>query len=415
MRAAGVLSPDPLVQWRWFRRLWAATASSNLADGLMLAAAPLLAASLTRDPMLVSGLAVAQYLPWLVFTLVSGVIVDRYDRRRLLVLGNAVRASAVAGLAVAVAVGVTNIAVLYAAMFVVGVAETIVDNAGLAVLPRIVDTRSLDRANGRIVATQSVVNELVGPPLGSALFALAAAAAFLTGSMAFVVAAVAAACLPRRLAPLKSGTEPPRSVLFEIREGFGYFWHDRLLRTVAILAANINLFGTATGSVLVLLATSAYDLNAAQYGWLLSAGAGGGILGGLIADRFIERIGGGPVLFLASMLPAVEYLTLALTAQAVVAGAAIAVGAFAATVSQVIVSTLRQASVPDHLLGRVTSGYRLIVLGAVPLGAALGGITASFFGLRAPYYIGALGLAITALVFAPILTTRAIEEAIGTA
>ena len=413
MATQTLLSPDPRVQWRWFRRLWAATASSNMADGLMLAAAPLFAASVTRDPVLVSGVVVAQNLPWLLFTLVSGAIVDRYDRRRLLVVGNALRAAATAALSVAVAVGVSHISALYAAMFVVGVAETIVDNAGLAVLPRIVDRRSIDRANGRIVATQSVVNQLVGPPLGSALFALAATVAFLSGSLAFAVAAVAAACLPRRLAPERSGQERPGPVLVEIREGLEYFWRDRLLRSVAIVAATINLVGTATGSVLVLLATSAYQLTPAEYGWLLAAGAVGGILGGLFAGRVIEHLGAGLVLFLASMLPALEYLMLALTSRAVLAGAALAVGAFAATVSQVVVSTLRQASVPDHLLGRVTSGYRIIVLGAVPLGGALGGLTASAFGLRAPFYLGAMCLAATALVFAPVLTTRAIQAATG--
>jgi len=403
--------PDAQSGWREFRRLWASTAASNVADGVLLAAAPLLAATLTRDPLLVSGLTVAQYLPWFLFTLASGAAVDRYDRRRLLILGNAARAGAIAALAVAVATDLRHLALLYLAVFVLGIAETVVDNAALVVLPRLVERQLLERANGRIFATQSVINTFVGPPLGSALFAVTATLAFVTGSVMFAVAAAAGALLPRRLAPDLGDRAPTSSLATDIRKGWGHFWRHRLLRTIALQAATINFFGTATGAMLVLLATGPLGLSESQYGLLLAAAAAGGVIGGLAAERVIHRIGGGPVMMLACLIPAGEYALLALTSEPLLAGAAMFVGTLAGTLSQVVVSTLRQAAVPDRLLGRVTSAYRLIVLGAVPLGAAAGGVSASVLGLRAPFWISAVGLAVAAIAFAPAVTTRAIARA----
>jgi MFS family permease len=416
MKANSIISsvssrPSARSGWRQFRRLWASTAASNVADGVLLAAAPLLAATLTRDPLLVSGLTVAQYLPWFLFTLASGAIVDRYDRRRLLILGNAARAGAIAALAVAVATDLRHLALLYLAVFVLGIAETIVDNAALVVLPRLVERQLLERANGRIFATQSVINTFVGPPLGSALFAVTATLAFVTGSVMFAVAAAAGALLPRRLAPDLGDRAPTSSLATDIRKGWGHFWRHRLLRTIALQAATINFFGTATGAMLVLLATGPLGLSESQYGLLLAAAAAGGVIGGLAAERVIHRIGGGPVMMLACLIPAGEYALLALTSEPLLAGAAMFVGTLAGTLSQVVVSTLRQAAVPDRLLGRVTSAYRLIVLGAVPLGAAAGGVSASVLGLRAPFWISAVGLAVAAIAFAPAVTTRAIARA----
>jgi MFS family permease len=373
----------------------------------------LLAATLTRDPLLVSGLTVAQYLPWFLFTLASGAIVDRYDRRHLLIIGNAARAAAVAALTLAIATDLRHLALLYAAVFVMGTAETLVDNAALVVLPRLVAKHQLERANGRIFATQSVINTFIGPPLGSALFAIAATLAFLTGSVMFALAAATAALLPRPLAPEAEDGQAASSMVADIREGWGYFWRHRLLRSVALQAATINFFSTATAAVLVLLATGPIGLTEGQYGWLLSAGAAGGVVGGLAAERVIRRIGAGPVMMMACLIPGLEYAVLAFTSAPLVAGAAMLFGTLAATLSQVVVSTLRQAAVPDRLLGRVTSAYRLIVLGAVPLGAAAGGLSASAFGLRTPFWLAAIGLTVAALAFAPIVTTRAIADAQG--
>ena len=393
-----------------FRRLWGGTAASNLADGVIIAAAPLLAAAMTRDPLLVSGLVVAQQVPWFVFTLFAGVIVDRVDRRVLLVWANGARAISLGLLTLTLATGSSHLLVLYAVMFALGMAETIVDNAALAVLPRLLDRDRLEWANGRIFATQSVLDELVGPPLGGALFAISATLAFCTGSVAFALAAALLALLPRTLRPDTTGVP---DLWGSIGEGVRWFWANRLIRTVAVMAGVVNLFSAATLGVLVLLATGELGLGSGGYGLLLTGGAIGGITAGLIADTLVRRLGSGVVIFLSNLLPAVGYLVLALSSSAPLAGTALAVSSFAATVGNVVVITLRQAAIPDHLLGRVTSAYRLIALGALPLGGLLGGLLASIFGLRAPFYLGAACLAVMAVVLAPVLTTKALDQATG--
>lgn len=384
-----------------------------MGDGIVIAAAPLLAASLTHDPMLVSGIVVAQRLPWFVFTLFAGVIVDRVDRRTLLVAANGLRAIALGALAYTLAIGYDHVFVLYAVMFTLGIAETIVDNAALAVLPRLLDRERLEWANGRIFATQSVLNELAGPPLGGFLFALSATAAFCTGSAAFAVAGLVLSLLPRQTRPVPAGADATAGVMASIAEGLRWFWSNRLIRTVALMAAVVNLFEAASLGVLVLIATDELGLGAGGYGLLLTGGAIGGIAAGLVADALIRRLGSGTVIFLSNLLPALSYLVLALTSKALVAGLALALTSFAATVANVIVITLRQAAVPDHLLGRVASAYRMIALGALPLGGLIGGAMASTLGLRAPFYVAAACLAVMAFVLAPVLTSAAIDQATG--
>ncbi|NUT31797.1 MAG: MFS transporter, partial [Hamadaea sp.] len=215
---------------RSFTALWASQASSNLADGLLQAAAPLLVATLTRDPLAVAGMTVVQFLPWLLATLPAGVLADRVDRRRILTAGNWLRAAGFALLALSLANGRQHVALLYAAVFLAGCAETMVDNAALAIPPRLVPRERLERANGRLFATQSVINTFVGPPAGAALFAIAASAAFYTGAAAFALAGAAALLLPA-LRPTHAERERRRSTATtvgqDIRSGWTHFWrHD---------------------------------------------------------------------------------------------------------------------------------------------------------------------------------------------
>jgi len=402
-----------------FAALWASQATSNTADGILAAAAPLLVASLTRDPVIVAGMTVVQFLPWLVFTLPAGALTDRMDRRTLLVAGNLLRALGFALLAVSVAVGWQSVWLLYAAVFVAGTAETIVDNAALTVPPRLVPRAQLERANGRLFATQSVVNTFVGPPIGSFLMAVAATLAFFTSAGLFAVAAAAALLLPQlrptaHHADAAAADGPPRrpnSVAADIAAGWGHFWRHRLLRRVALISASFNFFGTATGAILVLLATGPLGVPEAWYGLFIAVPAAGAILGSLIAERVIPRIGGGPVMWAAALVPAASFAVLGLSTNLVLVLVGMFLAAVATACNQIVVSTLRQAAVPDALLGRVTAAYRLIVLGAVPFGGLAGGLLAGVFGLQPTFVIAAVGLALAAVLLMPGVTSEALRRA----
>ncbi|WP_330242402.1 MFS transporter [Streptomyces sp. NBC_00525] len=399
---------------RSFTKLWWSQGLSNLADGLVLAAVPLLAVTMTRDPLLVSGMTVAQFLPWLVFTLPAGALADRIDRRLIMVWGNALRAVGFGLLVLTLVADLRSIFILYLAVFLAGTAETLVDNAALTVPPRLVERGDLERANGRLFATQSAINNFVGPTAGAALFAMSAIMVFSSTAALFALGALAAFTLPRMLptASDTSGSEhTPGEVVRSIRAGWSYFWNHRLLRRVAFISGSINLFSSATGGLLVLLATGPLGVSASWYGIFIAVPAVGAVIGSLIAARVVPAIGGGPVTWLAALVPAASYVVLGVSGSIVLSEVVMFFAAIATALNQIVVSTLRQAAVPDALLGRVTAGYRLIVLGAVPVGALLGGGLGRWLGPESTFVVCGIGLALAACVFASRVTTRALREA----
>ena len=181
-RARGGAAPDGLGPSFW--QLWSASALSNLADGLVKIALPLVAVTLTDSPGLVAGITLAVTLPWLLFALPAGALADRVDRRRAMVAANLARAAAVAVLAVPLVLGLESstaaIWALYAMALLLGTAETVYDTSAQSILPQVVPRDRLPRANGRLIAAELTANEFVGPPLGGLLVAVGIAAAFLT-------------------------------------------------------------------------------------------------------------------------------------------------------------------------------------------------------------------------------------------
>ncbi|MEO5920541.1 MAG: MFS transporter [Pseudolysinimonas sp.] len=408
---------------RAFPLLWGGTASANLADGITLAVLPLLAAAITRDPALVAGLVVAQRLPWLLFVLFAGVIVDRFDRRMLLIAGNVLRFAALGGITIAVGMGVRELWALYAVAFLLGTAETIVDNASLAILPQLVRRDRIPDANGRLFATQSILNELIGPPLGSVIFALSAVAAYASGSAVFLVAAIVYALLPRQLradspattvaqpaASPATAPAPRRSMWSELGEGLRWFGRSPMLILMSSMAASINLMTSATTAVLVLFSQDRLGLPEAGYGILLAAGAIGGIPAGLLGPAIIRRLGEGVVLIGATILAGASYLVAAQTTSPIVFGVAAVFEGLAFTLSNIVVITVRQSIVPNALLGRVTSVYRLIAVGAMPIGGLMGGLLATAFGLTAPFWVAGVGLVVLGLVISPWMRTSRIRK-----
>lgn len=387
---------------RAYPLLWGGTASANLADGIALAAAPLLAAALTRDPALVSGLVVAQRLPWFFFVLFSGVIVDRFDRRMLLVLGNALRIVALGGVTLGLVFGVRELWILYIAAFLVGTAETVVDNASLAILPSLVRRDRMSDANGRLFATQSILNELVGPPLGALVFSLSAVAAFATGSAAYLLAVVIFLLLPRRVRTAEETAAPREPVFVALRAGLQWFRKSRLLVTFATLAGIINFSTASVLAILVLFTQDRLGLDDTGYGILLAVEALGGIPAGLLASAIIRRMGEAAVMILSTLSAGLGYLAIAMFQNVWVVGVVMIVVGFGFTLGNVVAITVRQTVVPDGMLGRVTSVYRLIAIGAAPIGALAGGLIARAFGLSAPFWAAGALMTLLALAVAPL-------------
>jgi MFS family permease len=386
---------------REYWKLWTASTVSSLGDGIHLAALPLLATTLTRDPAAIAGVAVAGGLPWLLFGLVGGAVADRVDRRALMVQVDLFRAVVVGALAAAVLLDHASTPLLYAAAFLLGTAETLFDAAAPAILPAIVERDRLERANAPLYIGGRIGNEFVGPALGGILFAAAAAGPFLLDAASFAVAAGFLLAMRGSFRP-EHGTEAG-TLMREVAEGLRWVWRDRVIRAISIGVAVLALVDSAWFSILVLYAFEILDLGSAGFGALIVAGGVGSVLGGLAAATLGTKIGSGPALIGAVLLAAVTQLVVGLTSSVAVAVTMLALSGLAFAVWNILVLSMWQRLVPDPLLGRVTSTYRFLGLGGTAAGAAAGGLLAAGFGLRAPFLVGAPILLVTAVMLVPPL------------
>jgi MFS family permease len=232
--------------------LWAAQGVSNVGDGVYGTALPLLAATLTRDPLLVSVVSFAEWLPWLLFGLLSGALLDRWDRRRVMWTVDAARFAVVGGLALAVLGDRASIALLAAVGFLLGTGQTLVDTGAQSILPALVsrDPQRLERANGRLIGTQVVTQELAGPPTGGFLFSVAGWVPFALDAVSFAVGSVLVASIRGHFGtaagdPAEGGRRT--SLRSEIGEGLRWLAAHRVLRATAAMVAVVNLLAAGGG------------------------------------------------------------------------------------------------------------------------------------------------------------------------
>jgi len=402
-RLSGGLGPN-------YWKLWGASASSNLADGVFWIAFPLLAVRLTDSPVLVAGITVVGRLPWLVFVLIAGALADRLDRRRTMVSVAVLRAVIAGGLAVGIAMGIVGLPVMYVAAFVLGVGETLFDTAAQSIMPSLVDRDRLSQANGRLYAVELTMNQFVGPPLGGLLAGIAIALAFAGSSAAFVLGAIALASLTGSFSPVPVARET--NMVEEIREGLGYLLSHRLLRTLALMVGVMNLASSAVFAVFVLYAVAPgpMGLNETGFGILMSSLAIGSLVGSFIVERVERALGRARILVVTVILSATMSAVPGLTHNPWIVGAAFAVGGLGSVMWNVVSVSLRQRIVPDRLLGRLNASYRLLAWGSQPLGALLGGAIGEVFGLPAVFLLSAIVTGFLLLAFR-IVTDRAIAAA----
>jgi len=380
------------------RVLWANTVSS-VGDGVYVSALPLLAFTITRDPRLIALVSGAAFVPWLLWSLPAGVIVDRYDRGVLMWRAQVLQGLIIAMVAVLVLVHAIDIVLLILLGFALGSAEVIFSNAAQSVLPDLVPAAELPKANGSLQVSLTVGETFAGPPLGSLLFALSRALPFGLDAGTFFASAALVARLPKKAKP---ATERVRMTT-QIGEGLRYLGRHPLLRVVAVLLGVSNFASQMGQATLVLLAVQTLHTGTSGYGLLWTASAIGAIAGGMTNPLLTRRLG-----LLASLITSMAAFAAAsvgigLAPDAVVAGVLFAVNGYFVTMWNVVTVSLRQQIVPGELLGRVNSVYRMIGWGLIPLGAVAGGLVAKEWGFRAPYTLGGIVLAVVGALTLPVL------------
>lgn len=422
-------------------RLWTASITSNLGDGISTVAYPWLASAVTRDPIQIAGIAVATRLPWLIFTLPAGVITDRLDRRKIIISMDLVRMFITVGVGLAVlalgsdlvtpgkiqsgqagepANGTALLITLYVAALLFGFAEVLRDNAAQTILPAIVEPELLEKANSRMWGAEMVMNSFVGPPLGGLLIAVAFSLPFFVDAGTFGIAAalifaISGSGFQATAAP--SETRP--SFRAEMTEGIKWLWEHRLLRTMGIILGIMNGTFSAAMAVYVLFVQEILDLDASAFGLLLTGGAIGGVIGSFAASKISERIGPGASLFSVLLAAVFTLAVTGATSSAPVVWLMFVIFSLSAVLWNVITVSLRQTIIPSHLLGRVNSVYRFLAWGMMPIGSILGGAIVSVteqmatrdLGLRMPFFIGAAIHFFLYLWARPVLNTKSIEAA----
>ena len=398
-------SSTPSLPAAYWRHL-GASAISNLGDGMVAAAAPLLALSLTDDVRLISLVSFATMLPWLVLSLPLGVVIDRVERRRLLVIASLARGALYAAVAILVVSDQINIWFLIALMGLIASFEVIFDMAAQAFLPSLVKPEQLERANGRLYSVEVITNSFLGLPVGALLFAASMFLPFGLHALALIVAASLIATLKPRTPHLPQ-SDRRNSLASDIAFGLKWLARHELLRLLAVLLGIVNMAHMFAASVYAKFARDELGVGTRGFGLLLGASACGAIVGGLIGDRVAKRLGYAAALVTSySMFALLDLLPGLFPNVAVVVLAGTLMSVFGTTWNVLTVS-LRQRLIPPDLFGRVNSVYRFIGTGSTAIGAVIGGQIAFKYGLRATYVVSGCLLLVVLALSAPLLLRHA--------
>ncbi|MGY1844663.1 MFS transporter [Modestobacter sp. SYSU DS0875] len=389
-RIAEILVPGRLgTPFRW---LLASSWISQLGDGILLAAGPLLVASLTGDPFLVALAATVQWLPALLFGLLAGALTDRLDRRLIVLVVDLTRAAVLVVLTLAVVTDRVSIAVVLAALFPLATAEVFADNSAQTLVPMLVARDDLAVANSRLQTGFITVNQLAGPPLGAALFTVGAAWAL---GVQAVVIALGAVLVTRVVLPAREPRTGARTAMrHDIAEGLRWVRHHAAVRTLVLTITIFNVTFGAAWSVLVLYATERLGLGAIGFGLMTTVSAVGGIVGGLTYGWITRRVSLGDLMRIGLVVETLTHLALALTSSPWVAlPVFFAFGAHAFIWGTTSVA-VRQRAVPQALQGRVGSVNVVGVYGGLVVGSGIGGVLAQHWGVTAPFWFAFAGSAV---------------------
>jgi MFS family permease len=379
-----------------FRWLLASSWVSNLGDGLMVAAGPLLVASQTHNPLLVAGSAGATQVPWLLFGLVAGALADRLDRRLIVIVVNALRTFVVAGLCVVIVTGQVDIVLVLIAMFALGTAEVFADATTGTLTPMLVEKADLGIANARIMAGLLTVNQLVGPAMGAFLFAVGMAVPFTVQATCLALAAVLVSRIGTPRGAVRENVDT--HVRQDIADGVRWLIGHRPVRTLALVIVTFNITWAAPWSVLVLWALQRVAIDEAGFGLLTTATALGGLLSTLSYGWLERKVPLALLMRLALGCEVFFHLAMALTTSPWAAYPLMFFFGAYAFVWGTLSNAVRQRAVPTEFQGRVGSVYMICVMGGMLIGSFLGGVIAHWGGITAPWWFAFIGSGLTLLL-----------------
>jgi MFS family permease len=383
-----------------FNRLFSASVISNLSDGLLAVAAPLLAISLTKDPVLISLLSAFVMLPWLLFAIPIGLVVDRVDKRLLITFTNSMRFVTAGLVALAISTDRISIYWLLLATFVIGTCEVATDTAAQSLIPVLLDKKNFERANSRLNIAETVIQSFIGAPLSGFLYASAIVLPFILNSLGFLIAAIFVFLIPAHLISHGSlqakNDDEKKSFIGDIKFGLNYLWNDRPLRRLVATTTSLGFFYSLSTSTLILFITETLGVQAKYFGVLMAGAGSGAVVGALLTPRLSKKFGRGRILSIAIFISSIAVLFQGLAPNLWVFGVIGFVSSFAITNWNILLMSCYQVLIPADLYGRIHGARRTFVWGVMPIGAFLGGVIAHS-GLRLPLIIGGVATTLISL------------------
>lgn len=382
-----------------FNRLWAGSIISNLADGVLIAAAPLLAITLTDSTVLISVIGAMVMLPWLLFAMPIGVMVDRVDRRFILAGSNAIRSAVIGILALGIASGHVTIYWLIISAFVIGVCEVATDTTAQSLIPQILDEQHYEKGNSRLQISETVIQGFIGSPLSGFLYALAIWLPFFINSIGYAVATLLALSIPIQYLQdvrLESANEKKPHFIEDIKFGIKYLYDHKVLRRLVITTASIGVCYSAATATMVLFIIKELDLAPRYFGVILTIQGLGALLGAIVAPKASKRFGRSIMMTLGITGSSVLILIQGFSPNIYIFVALATLGGFSIAQWNILLMATYQTIIPNELYGRIHGTRRTLVWGLMPIGSLVGGVLAHF-SLRLPMYVGGVVASVIAL------------------
>ncbi len=374
-----------------FSRIWSASLITNLVDGVLKLSAPLLAVSLTEDPILIGLLSALGLLPWLFFAIPIGALVDRIDKRRALVLGNFGRSALALFVAFSISQGFINIWILLGCVFLFGICEVLVDTTAQSVLPQILDKSNFERGNSRLQISEVIVAQFAGSPLSGFLYAIAIALPFYFSTTGFFIAAVLLAVFPfhKDVNPVHEDDEGKDrlGLIGDIKFALNYLYEDKRIFSIVVITTSIGFFYSLSNAIAPLFILKELNVAPSYFGVVLAIQGVGALAGSVMAPVASKKLGRGRALALNLFLASIMIVFTGLAPNAYVFVAISVIIGFTISVWNILLMSLYQSLIPAHLYGRIHGARRTIVWGLMPIGSLVGGVIARG-GLRLPFLIG---------------------------
>jgi MFS family permease len=372
-----------------FQKLWSSSAASNVSDGLLKTAVPLLATTLTTDPFWISTIAAIVMLPWLLFAIPVGGLVDRINRRQMLAVANSVRLSAALLLAFAVGFEFISLPLLLLTTFMFGVGEVIYDTTLQSMIPQVLEKDQLEQGNARLQVTSVTLGEFVGAPLSGVLYASSITLPFMFGALGVVVAVLLVLTIPLKYANNLEDHKVVEKKNFwdDVRFGIRYLYENKTLLKLVLLTSSIGFFFSASSSTMVLFLTQTLKVPTALFGFLLAMPAIGALLGSVISHRISKRLGRTTVMAWSMALSSLLVILQGFSPNYIVLALLITAGTAIITMWNVLLMATYHQIIPTELFGRIHGTRRTLVWGLMPIGSLLGGLIATI-DLRMPFFVG---------------------------